>query len=121
MSATDSEQAAAAERLSHAGCVFAQEEAAAFARAAATPAEFATMVARRVAGEPHEQVVGFAEFCGLRIALRPGVFVPRVRSELLVTLACEVIRALDGAAVVVDLCCGSGALGAAVAGYLPGI
>ena len=38
------------------------------------------MVARRVAGEPLEQVVGFAEFFGLRIVVAPGVFVPRQRS-----------------------------------------
>jgi release factor glutamine methyltransferase len=54
-------------------------------------------------------VVGFADFCGVRVKLRPGVFVPRVRSELLVRAA--VRRAGE---VVVDLCCGSGALGLAV-------
>ena len=76
------------------------------------------MVDRRVAGEPLEQVVGWAEFCGLRIGVRPGVFVPRHRSELLVTEAAAVTGAGD---VVVDMCCGSGAIGAAIAHMLPGI
>ena len=39
---------------------------------------------RRVAGEPLEHLLGWAEFCGLRIAVDPGVFVPRRRTELLV-------------------------------------
>ena len=42
------------------------------------------MVDRRVAGHPLEQVLGWAEFAGLRILLEPGVFVPRRRTELLV-------------------------------------
>jgi release factor glutamine methyltransferase len=80
--------------------------------AARTPAELTAMVDRRVAGEPIEQVVGWAEFCGLRIAVGPGVFVPRRRTEFLVREAAA--RAL-ARAVVVDLCCGSGAVGAALA------
>ena len=72
------------------------------------------MVARRVAGEPLEYVVGWAAFCGLRLVVEPGVFVPRHRSELLVD---EAARLLDGTVhpVVLDLCCGSGALGAVLA------
>ena len=42
------------------------------------------LVARRVAGEPLEHLLGWAEFCGLRIAVEPGVFVPRRRTEFLV-------------------------------------
>ena len=45
------------------------------------------MVDRRVAGLPLEQVLGWAEFCGLRIAVDPGVFVPRRRTEFLVRQA----------------------------------
>jgi release factor glutamine methyltransferase len=69
------------------------------------------MVQRRAGGEPLEQVVGWADFCGLRIALLPGVFVPRHRTELLVR---EAAALAPPAAVVLDLCCGSGALGAAL-------
>lgn len=102
-------------RLRAAGCVFAEDEAALLTAAAATPDELDALVARRVAGEPLEQVVGWAELAGHRFAVAPGVFVPRRRSELLVRAA--VARGGPGS-VVLDLCCGSGALGAAVAAAL---
>jgi release factor glutamine methyltransferase len=98
-------------RLRAAGCVFAEDEAELITSAARTDAELGAMVDRRVAGEPIEHVVGWARFCGLRIAVNRGVFVPRRRTEFLVRQA--VARARPGA-VVVDLCCGSGAIGAAI-------
>ena len=49
------------------------------------------MLARRVVGEPLEQVLGWAEFCGLRIAVAPGVFVPRRRTEILVERAAQLL------------------------------
>jgi release factor glutamine methyltransferase len=106
------------ERLRTAGCVFAEEEAQLLLDRAAGPDELDVLVARRVAGEPLEHVLGWAEFRGLRIAVDPGVFVPRRRTELLVELAAA--RARPGA-VVLDLCCGSGALGAALASEHPGV
>lgn len=102
-------------KLRAAGCVFAEEEARLLISAARTPAELAAMVDRRAAGFPLEHVIGWAEFCGLRIAVDPGIFVPRRRTEFLVRQAAAL--ALPGA-VVVDLCCGSGALGAALAASL---
>jgi release factor glutamine methyltransferase len=78
---------------------------------ARTPADLAVMVDRRVAGLPLEYVLGWAEFCGLRIAVDPGVFVPRLRTEFLAREAAALARPR---AVVVDLCCGSGAVGAAL-------
>lgn len=118
--------AAAAARLRAAGCVFAEEEAELLAAAAATRSELDAMVERRAAGLPLEHVVGWAEFCGLRIAVRPGVFVPRRRSELLVRQAIAAAHAPrpgDDPApaarpVVLDLCCGSGAIGVAVVAAL---
>lgn len=104
--------------LRAAGCVFAEEEAALLLREAPDEPALAAMVERRVAGEPLEQVVGFAEFCGLRIAVAPGVFVPRQRSQELVRRAAI---GLDRGDVVVDLCCGTGALGAAIASAVPGV
>jgi release factor glutamine methyltransferase len=91
--------------------VFAEDEARLLFDAAATPEDLADMVERRAAGLPLEHVLGWADFCGLRVAVEPGVFVPRRRTELLVRLAAELARP---GAVVVDLCCGSGAVGAAV-------
>ena len=74
------------------------------------------MVDRRAAGEPLEQVVGWAEFAGLRIFVDPGVFVPRRRSEFLVSVAVRLAGSRAAAPrVIVDLCCGTGALGLAVA------
>lgn len=74
------------------------------------------MVERRVAGEPLEYIVGWAEFCGLRIVIAPGVFVPRHRTEFLVRLAADL---LTPGGIVLDLCCGSGAVGAALAAEGP--
>jgi release factor glutamine methyltransferase len=90
--------------------VFAEDEAKLLLDAASSPAELASMVDRRVVGEPLEQIVGWAEFCGLRISVEPGVFVPRRRTEFLVSLASALV---PPGGVVVDLCCGTGAIGVA--------
>ncbi|HEX9031866.1 MAG TPA: putative protein N(5)-glutamine methyltransferase [Streptosporangiaceae bacterium] len=110
--------AAVATRLRAAGCVFADDEARLIVEAARGPAELAELVERRVAGVPLEHVVGWADFCGLRVRVDPGVFVPRPRTELLVREAVAVTRP---GAIVVDLACGSGAIGLAVAARVPGI
>ncbi|WP_219419390.1 putative protein N(5)-glutamine methyltransferase [Pseudonocardia nigra] len=102
-------------RLRAAGCVFAEDEARLLLAEARTPGDLAAMVERRVAGLPLEHVLGWAEFCGLRIAVDPGVFVPRRRTEFLVREAAALARP---GAVIVDLCCGSGALGVALAAAL---
>ena len=70
--------------LRTAGCVFAEDEARLLRAHARTPAELALLTRRRLAGEPLEHVLGWAEFAGLRVAVEPGVFVPRHRSEFLV-------------------------------------
>jgi release factor glutamine methyltransferase len=104
--------------LRAAGCVFAEDEARLLVEAASTPADLAILVERRTAGEPLEHIVGWAEFCGLRIAVGPGVFVPRRRTELLVRLAAAVLRPGD---VVVELCCGVAAVATALASTVPGL
>lgn len=117
-------------RLRAAGCVFAEDEAALLvAEAGAGPgaapgaAPSAAMVleglvVRRVAGEPLEQVLGWVDFCGLRIGVCPGVFVPRQRTALLVEVA---VRQARPGAVVVDLGCGTGAVLRAVQARVPGL
>lgn len=110
-------------RLRAAGCVFAEDEAQLLITGARSPAELAEMVDRRLAGLPLEQILGWAEFCGLRLAVAPGVFVPRRRTEFLVEQAVALLRRRSGPTgaadrrrpVLVDLCCGSGAVGAALA------
>lgn len=110
-------------RLRAAGCVFAEDEARLLSQAARTPEELDEMVRRRAAGLPLEQVVGWAEFGGLRILVGPGVFVPRRRSEFLVetAVALEAARAQSAGPapvsppLIADVCCGTGALGLAAA------
>ena len=114
-------------RLRAAGCVFAEEEAALVLEQAAlvAPAERAAEVDRlataREAGLPLEQVLGWAALAGVRVAVEPGVFVPRRRTELMVAEAVargSVVGTAAGSrrpVVLLDLCCGSGAVAAAVA------
>jgi release factor glutamine methyltransferase len=104
-------------RLRAAGCVFAEDEARLLREAAGSPAELDALTARRVDGAPLEALLGWAEFCGLRIAVDPGVFVPRQRTAFLVAQA---VRRAGPGALVVDLCCGTGAIGAAIAAAVPG-
>ncbi|WP_300644096.1 putative protein N(5)-glutamine methyltransferase [Nocardioides sp.] len=104
-------------QLRAAGCVYAEDEAR-LLRAAADGEALRALVVRRVAGEPLEVLLGWAEVAGVRVRTAPGVFVPRRRSGLLVRLALEALAATPPP-VVVDLCCGTGALGAAVAHHRP--
>lgn len=121
-------------RLRAAGCVFAEEEAGLLLAEAADrhpsagatapgddarAAELEAMTSARVAGEPLETVLGWVAFAGRRIVVRPGVFVPRRRTERLARAAAAEARAV-GDPLVVDLCCGSGAIGAVVADEVPG-
>lgn len=102
-------------KLRNAGCVFAEEEAQLLLTAAENASELIKMVQQRVSGVPIEHVVGWAEFCGLRITVNKEVFVPRKRTEFLVEQA---IKLADDRNIIVDVCCGSGALGVAVAASL---
>ncbi|MEC5167880.1 putative protein N(5)-glutamine methyltransferase [Glaciihabitans sp. GrIS 2.15] len=104
--------------LRAAGCVFAEEEAALLIEAASSPADLRQLVERRVSGIPLEHLLGWVKFSGLRISVDAGVFVPRQRTAFLVEWAVA-MAAPD--AVVLDLCCGAGAIGAAIASRLPGI
>jgi release factor glutamine methyltransferase len=107
-----------AAELRVAGCVFAEGEAELLIEAALSAAELRQLIDKRVTGIPLEHILGWVEFCGLRIRVDPGVFVPRQRTAFLVRQAVAV-AAPD--ALVLDLCCGAGAIGAAIASRLPGI
>lgn len=76
------------------------------------------MVEKRTNGIPLQLILGRTEFKGLRVAVEPGVFIPRTRSEFLVDQALSFCEAKS---TVVDLCCGSGALGMALLSTLPHI
>ncbi len=106
------------ERLRRAGCVAAEEEAVELeARAGGDQVLLERLVQRRVDGEPLAWVTGSTCFAGRRILVRPGVYVPRAQSELLVARALLRLPP-DGCAV--DLCTGSGAVAVALAHARPG-
>jgi release factor glutamine methyltransferase len=105
-------------RLRAAGCAFAEDEARLLTEAAGSAAELQALAARRVTGEPLEFLLGWVEFAGLRLTVEPGVFVPRQRTQLLVA---ETLAALRPGGVVVELCCGVGAVGAAVLAARPDV
>lgn len=72
------------------------------------------LVRRREAGEPVEWIVGWAPFCGLRITVRAGVYVPRAQTEVLARAATALVRP-GGGTIAVDLATGSGAVAAVLA------
>jgi release factor glutamine methyltransferase len=104
-------------RLRAAGCVFAEDEARLLEAAAGTPEDLEQLVARRVSGVPLEHLLGWVEFCGRRIFVAEGVFVPRRRTELLARAAAGAARP---GAVVVELCCGAAAVATVLADRVPG-
>ncbi|MEW5553554.1 putative protein N(5)-glutamine methyltransferase [Peribacillus frigoritolerans] len=102
-------------RLRSAGCVFAEDETRLIISEARTLEDLNKMVEMRTNGLPLEYVVGWTAFCGLRIEVDQGVFVPRKRTEFLVSQAEALSCSGD---IVVDICCGSGAVGVALAAAL---
>lgn len=108
------------DRLRAAGCVFAEDEAALLLDAADGADDLERLLARRVAGEPLEHVLGWAGFRGQRVLVGPAVFVPRWRTAFLVDLAVGLLAERDHP-LVVDLCCGTGAIAAALLAEAPGV
>jgi len=106
-----------ADRLAAAGFLSAGEEAEELqARAGGDGRVLEELVERRLAGEPLAWIVGGAGFCGLRVRVDPGVYVPRPHTERLALRAAERLPA-DGTAV--DVCTGSGAVAALLADRRP--
>jgi release factor glutamine methyltransferase len=97
--------------LRAAGCVFAEDEARILVRTARSGDELLAMIEQRTMGLPLEHIVGWTEFCGMRIRVSSRVFVPRPRSELLVREAAAIIALYRETPAIVDMCCGSGAVG----------
>lgn len=108
-------------QLRAAGCVFAEDEAELLlSDYDGDITSLVAQVARRVAGEPLEYILGWAEFCGMRVAVTPGVFVPRRRTEVLVREAARLLAATGAEGrIALDLCCGSGAIAAAILAWMP--
>ena len=90
------------------GCVDPEGEAAALVEAASDGAgALDDLLARRLRGEPLAWITGFVRFCGVRVRMDPGVFVPRPHTEALARRAVEL---LPDRGIAVDLCTGSGAV-----------
>jgi release factor glutamine methyltransferase len=105
------------ERLARAGCVAAEEEAAELtACAEGDDAVLDGLVTRRLTGEPLAWITGSTVFCGIEIAVAPGVYVPRWQSE---DLARRAVARFDPSGTAVDLCTGSGALAVVLARAYP--
>jgi len=75
-----------------------------------------SMVGRRLTGEPLAWITGTAAFCGMALAVDPGVYVPRWQSE---PLARRAVARLPEAGAAIDLCTGTGAVAAVLAASRP--
>jgi release factor glutamine methyltransferase len=82
-------------------------------------ADFEELLGRRAAREPLQHITGSAAFRNVELQVGPGVFVPRPETELLAGWAIERAASTGPGAVVVDLCCGSGAIALSVADEVP--
>lgn len=79
---------------------------------------FARFVERRVHGEPIPYIRGYEEFYGLRLAVKPGAFIPRLTTE---ALAEQAIWRLEHRTdpIAADLATGVGAVALAMAHAFP--
>lgn len=110
---------ALASRLRAAGCVRAEDEAALLLAGHWEAAELERRVRRREAGEPLEWILGWAEFGDLRLAIDPGVFVPRQRTVALADAATARLAAATPPRVLIDVATGCGAIACVAARDCP--
>lgn len=99
--------------LRAAGVVAAEDEAEDLVRVARDRDELAAFVARRAKGEPTAWIVGSVRFAGVDVVIRPGVYVPRWQSQQIAIHAASHLGSdATETALAIDLCTGSGAVGA---------
>ncbi|MDP9226450.1 MAG: peptide chain release factor N(5)-glutamine methyltransferase [Actinomycetota bacterium] len=99
------------------GCVAARAEADALLRASSEGAgPIDELLSRRLGGEPLAWITGWAPFCGLRVRVHRGVFVPRPHTQ---AMARRAVSLLPAAGTAVDLCTGSGAVAAVLGAAHP--
>jgi len=77
------------------------------------------LLARRLTGEPLAYIIGSWEFYGIPINVNRDVLIPRIDTEVLVSQAIAMAKRLPAGSRVLDLCCGSGCVGLAIAKNLP--
>ena len=82
---------------------------------------FRDLVRRRGKREPVAYITGYKEFWSLRMAVTPGVLIPRPDTEVLVDEVVKMVklRATGSACRILDIGTGSGAIALALARELP--
>lgn len=70
------------------------------------------------AHEPVQYVLGYAEFCGLRLRISPAVLVPRPETEQMIEIALEAVEP-SGTLKVLDIGTGSGCIALSMKCALP--
>lgn len=81
--------------------------------------EVAACVERLLQGEPLAYVLGEWEFYGLPLYVSPQVLIPRDDTCAVAELAIRQALFLQQAPRILDLCCGSGCIGLAIASRVP--
>lgn len=76
----------------------------------------AQMIDRRLQGEPLQYLLGEWSFLGLSMLVRRGVLIPRADTEVVAEKAISFLRKRRSRRVL-DLCCGTGCIGIALAVY----
>ena len=76
------------------------------------------LTSRRLRSEPLAYIAGEWEFYGEKILVNPSVLIPRMDTEVLVDKALELLKHSSEPRIL-DLCCGSGCIGVALASRRP--
>ncbi|MCD7757150.1 MAG: peptide chain release factor N(5)-glutamine methyltransferase [Clostridiales bacterium] len=84
-----------------------------------TEAAIETLVQRRLGGEPLAYILGHWDFYGLDLLVNSNVLIPRPDTERVAERAIEIAKGSGDHARVLDLCCGTGCIGLAVAKHAP--
>jgi release factor glutamine methyltransferase len=79
------------------------------------------LVARRIAREPLQLILGAAAFRTVELRMAPGVFIPRPETEIVAGVAIDAARAAGPSPVVVEPCTGTGAIACALLAEVPGV
>lgn len=80
--------------------------------------KFEWMLSRRMAYEPLQYILGETEFFGIEIKCDKRALIPRPETEFVVSKAIDILEELDRL-YILDLACGTGCIGIALAINLP--